>query len=91
MSIFWIIFRISPTRYEELLVLIAPLDEIKSSNETKSNQQIESIGRTEWLCVTLRYLVTRDSQISLISFCMSSACFGRTIKNTSEILWDVLT
>ena len=65
----------SPTRYEELLGLVAPL-------RIKLNQRRESIGPSERLCVTLRYLVIRDSQITIsTSFLRSPACGGCIIKN----------
>lgn len=64
--------------------LVAPLT-------IKLNHWIESIGQSEWLCVTLRYLVSGDSQIFMsTSFHMSSACFGCIIKKTSGVLWDIL-
>lgn len=50
MNFFYKQFRTSPTRYEKLLNLIAPLI-TKSTTAAR-----EPIGPFEMLCITLRYL-----------------------------------
>lgn len=77
-------FRMSPTRYEELLRLVAP-------RIIKSNERRTPIGPSERLCVTLKYLVTGDAQCTIAaSFRISPTAVGRIIKETSEALWDAL-
>ena len=51
-------FRITPTKYEELLCWVAP-------KIIKSNIKRESISPGERLCVTLRFLVTGDAQTTI--------------------------
>ena len=53
-------FRMSPTKLEELLGWIVP-------RITKSSEKRQPIGPEERLCVTLRYLVTGDAQVTISS------------------------
>lgn len=74
----------SPTRYEELLGLVAPL-------RIKLNQRRESIGPRERLCVTLRYLVIRETLKSPYPLVFLEALLALVaLLKTSEVLWDVL-
>lgn len=58
---------------------------------SKSNLKRESISPEERLCVTLRFLVTGDSQaIITASYRISKATIGRLIKETTEVIWDIL-
>ena len=54
-------FRMSPSKYEELLRLVAPFIR-------KCSLKRESIGPSERLSVTLRYLATGDSQTTIAMF-----------------------
>ena len=77
-------FRMSPTRYEHFLGMVAPLI-------TKSSVKRETIGASERLSVTLRYLVTGDSQVTIAtSFRISPTSIGRIINDTSEAIWITL-
>ncbi|XP_057305300.1 uncharacterized protein LOC130642229 [Hydractinia symbiolongicarpus] len=66
----------SPTRFEHLLSLIAPII-------TKCSLRGEAISPSEILCLTLRYLVTGDSQVSI-------TCSYRVSPETCEALWTML-
>lgn len=78
-------FWMSLTRYEELLGVVAPLI-------IKSNQRRESIRPSKRLRVTLGYLVTGDSPITIwTSFRKIPACVGRSIKELSGMRWNILT
>ena len=77
-------FRMSPTQFEHLLSLIA-------QSITKSSLRREAISPSERLCLTLRYLVTGDAQISIAnSYRVSPTSVGRIIAETCEVLWIVL-
>ena len=66
-------FRMSPTRYEELLRLVA-------AHITKSSIRREAIGPGERLAVTLRYIFAGISQVDLSgSFRISPTSIGRVI------------
>ena len=46
---------------------------------------------SERLCVTMRYLVTGDAQITLsTSYRISPTTIGRIIKETTEAIWSVI-
>ena len=77
-------FRMSPTKYEELLQLVGPYI-------TKSSQKREAIGPSERLSVALRYLTTGDAQLTIAqSFRISPTSVGRIIDETCAVIWDVL-
>ena len=59
---------------------------------TKYNTQLrESIGAEERLCVTLRYLVTGDAQVTIAAnYRMSPSVVGRIIEETCNALWITL-
>lgn len=77
-------FRILPSKLEELLQWVAP-------KLTKSAVKRDPIGPEERLCVTLRYVVTGDSQVTISgSYRISQATVGRIIKETSDAIWDTL-
>ncbi|XP_057302829.1 uncharacterized protein LOC130636991 [Hydractinia symbiolongicarpus] len=77
-------FRISPFRFEHLLSLIAPII-------TKCSLRREAISPSERLCLTLRYLVTGDSQVSIAcSYRVSPTSITRIVAETCEALWTML-
>ena len=52
----------------------------------------EPIGASERLRVTLRYLVSGDSQVSIVaSYRICLSVVGRIIKETCQVVWDTLT
>ena len=70
---------------EKLLAMIAPYI-------TKSNKRRETIGPSERLSVTLRYLATGDAQqIIGMSYRISPTTVGRILKETCNVLWKVLS
>ena len=77
-------FRMSPSKYEELLQLVGP-------HITKSSKKREAIGPSERLSVALRYIITGDAQITIAqSFRISPTSIGRIIDETCTVIWDVL-
>lgn len=83
-EIFFQMFRMSSNKFEELLRLIAPYI-------TKDSLRREPISPEERLSVTLRYLATGDSFKTIsTSYRMSDTTVGRIIKETSNIIWEVL-
>ena len=75
-------FRMMPSKFEELLSFIAPLI-------TKSTYR--AIPAAERLCVTLRYLVTGDAQVTIAaSYRISPTSIGRMIFECCEAIWLVL-
>ena len=83
-EMFFKMFRMSPTKFEELLHLVA-LD------LTKPNARGEPIRPEEWLAVTLRYLVTGNAFSTIgSSYRMSDASVGRIVKETCYVLWNKL-
>lgn len=77
-------FRMLPSKFEELLSWVAP-------KITKSTIKRDPIGPEERLCVTLRYIVTGDAQVTIAaSYRISQASIGRIIKETTAVIWDVL-
>ena len=83
-EIFFEMFRMSPTKFEELLGYVAPYI-------TKDSLKREAIQPEERLSVTLRYLVTGDAFNTIgLSYRMSSTTVGRIVKETCEVLWKVL-
>ena len=83
-ELFFNMFRMTPTKFEELLSWIAPLI-------TRSAIRRQPIQPGERLCVTLRYLVSGDSFSTIAnSYRMSDTTVGRIVKETSNVLWNVL-
>ena len=81
---FFKFFRMTPTKYEHFLSLIAPAI-------TKSSLRCETIGASEQLMVTLRYIFGGTSQIDLAGlFRMSPISIGRIINETSIAIWTIL-
>ena len=78
-------FRMTVTQYEELLQLVAPVI-------MKSGEKREPISPSERLTVTLRYLITGNSHVSLKSnFRMHPTTIGRIIRETCTAIWDMLS
>lgn len=79
-------FRMTPTTYKKLLSWVGPLI------TRKSTRMREPIGASERLRVTLRYLVSGDSQVSIVaSYRICLSVVGRIIKETCQVIWDTLT
>ena len=77
-------FRMLPDKFEKLLSFVAPLI-------LKSSERREAISPEERLCITLRYLVTGDAQITIAaSYRVSPTTVGRIISETCEAIWLVL-
>ena len=77
-------FRMTPTKFEELLQYVAP-------HILRDSTRREAIQPEERLCVTLRYLVTGDAFNTIgTSYRMSGTTVGRIVKETCSVLWDVL-
>ena len=74
-------FRMLPHKYEKLLFHIAPLI-------TKSSLRRESISADQRLCITLRYLVTGDSIVTIASsYRVAPTTVGRIISETCIAIW----
>ena len=74
----------TPKKFEELLSLVGYAI-------AKVATYREPIGPQERLCVTLRYLVTGDSQSTIASiYRISKTSISRIILDTCEALWKVL-
>ena len=81
---FFKFFRMTPTKYEELLKLVAP-------QLTKSSLRRKAIGPSERLTVTLKYIFAGTSQIDLSGmFRISKTSTSRIINETCAVLWNVL-
>ena len=77
-------FRMSPTRYEELLKLVAPLI-------TKSSEGREVVSPGERLCTTLRSLCSGDSNTTIAcSYRVGISTVWKIIRETCIALWKVL-
>ena len=77
-------FRMSPSRYETLLQMIAPLI-------TKSSMRREAIHPSERLLITLRALCSGDSNFTIsCSYRVGVTTVRRIIKETSIAIWKVL-
>ena len=58
---------------------------------SKSSAKRESISAEERLCVTLRFLVSGDSQSTISgSYRISRSSISRIVRETTQALWDVL-
>ena len=81
---FFKFFRMTPTKYEELLQLVAPAI-------TKCSIRRETIGPSERLTVTLKYIFAGTSQIDLAGmFRISPTTISRIIQETCSALWNIL-
>ena len=59
--------------------------------DEKVTKMREPISADERLCVTMRYLVTGDAQVTIAAnYRMSPAVVGRIIYETSLAIWDAL-
>ena len=77
-------FRMNSKTLEHLLTLVAPYI-------TKSGLRRSVASPEERLCVTLRYLVTGDAQVTIAtSFRLSPTTVGRIIRETCQCLYDVI-
>ena len=77
-------FRMSPSRFEELYQLVAPVI-------TKCSIRKDPICPGERLCITLRYLVTGDSYVTIASsYRVGVTTVGRIIKETCTVIWQKL-
>ena len=75
----------TPLTMEILLSWVAPLI-VK-----KETQMKEPIRASERLCVTMRYLLTGDAQVTIsASYRMSPTVVGRIIYKTSLAIWEAL-
>ena len=75
----------SPSNFELLLSWIAPLI------TKKKTQMREPIGPSERLCVTMRYLVTGDAQVTIAAnYRMSPSIVGIIIMETCSAIWVTL-
>ena len=78
-------FRMTVAQYEKLLQLVAPII-------VKSGEKREPISPSECLTVTLRYLVTGNSHVSLASnFRIQPTTIGRIIREACAAIWDELS
>lgn len=83
-EMFFQMFRMTPTKFEELLQYVAPHVICDSTRR-------ESIKPDERLCITLRYLVTGDAFNTIgTSYRISGTTVDRIVKETNFVLWDVL-
>ena len=77
-------FKMSTTRFEELLSWVAPFV-LKSTNIR------DTTGPSERLCITLWYLSNGDAQLSIASsFRVSPPTVSRIISETCSVIWDEL-
>ena len=83
-ALFFAYFRMSPTKYEQLLAIVAPRIQ-------KCSEKRDPICPSERLSVTLRYLFTGDAQTTIAaSFRISPSSIGRIIYETSNAIWESL-
>ena len=74
----------SPTTFEQLHSRIAPCI-------SKSSLRRPVPSSSERLCITMRYLVTGDAQVTIsTSYMISPTKVGRIIKETCEAIWEIL-
>ena len=79
-------FRMSPERFDHLLTLVAPFITKEDTNFRKP------ISAAERLAVTLRFLASGDSQISLnYLFWISTTSLSLIISETWSVLYRVLS
>lgn len=81
---FFRMFRMKPTRFEELLSWVAPF--IFKSSRTR-----DVATPSERLCITLRYLATGDAQGTIAScYRVSPSVVSRIIRETCSVIWNIL-
>lgn len=81
---FFKMFRMSPQKFELLLSWVAP-------SITKSSLRRSVASPDERLSLTLRYLCTGDAQLTLATcYRISPSVVGRVIKETTNVIWNVL-
>ena len=75
----------SPERFDHLLSLVGPLI-------TKQDKQLrEAIPPDERLALTLRFLASGDSQVSLhFQYRIGTKSVSRIISETCQAIWNVL-
>ena len=77
-------FRMLPSKFEELFYFVAPVI-------AKSSFRRDTISPQEWLCITLRYLVTGDAKTTIASsYRVSPTIAGRIISETCASIWTIL-
>ena len=77
-------FHMSPATFEILLSSVAPFI-------AKSSLRRAVATAAERLCVTMRYLVTGNAQITIATcYRLSPSTVGRIIKETCGVIWNVL-
>jgi hypothetical protein len=73
-----------PRKFEELFYFVAPVI-------AKSSLRRDTISPQEWLCKTLRYLVTGDAKTTIASsYRVSPTIAGRIISETCASIWKIL-
>ena len=81
---FFRMFRMSPTKFEELLKWVAPIIR-------KSSVKREAISADERLCITMRHLASGDSYLTLSSqYRIGISTVSKIVAETSKVIWDVL-
>ena len=81
---FFKFYRMTPTKFEDLLRIVGP-------NLVKSSLRREVIEPGERLSVTLRYLFSGMSQIDLAGcFRISPSSISRIINETTSVIWNCL-
>ena len=77
-------FRMTPTRFEQLLSWVAP-------HIHKSSKIRDVATPSERLCITLRYLATGDAQTTIASsYRVSPPVVSRIIRETCSVIWTEL-
>ncbi|XP_071638920.1 uncharacterized protein [Temnothorax longispinosus] len=77
-------FRMTPTQFEELLILIAPFI-------MKQRVIREPISAAERLCLTLRFLASGDSMISMsYQYLIGLTTASNIIEETCDAIWNCL-
>ena len=81
---FFRMFRMNPSRFEELLSWVAP-------SIIKCSKFRDVATPSERLCITLRYLATGDAQATIAScYRVSPPVVSRVIRNTCDAIWTIL-
>ena len=84
-EIFYRMFRMSPTKFDELLSIVGP-------KLRRDSRRREPIGPQERLAVALRFLTTGDSFITISnSYRMSDTSVGRIVRDTCQHIWNELS
>ena len=81
---FFRMFRMSPSRFEESLLSVAPAI-------IKCSKFRDVATPKERLCITLRYLAIGDAQAAIANcYRVSSPVADRIIRNTYDAIWTIL-